>query len=125
DRNNFGPRVCFAYDINGNAKAVVRGGYGRYFDEIFQNITLYEAWSSFKSPLFFVSASPAPFTPNQFAANREGIRRSFIDPTFAGQALRLTAPDLQQPYSDQYNFGFSLQPANPLAFDVDYVHANG
>jgi hypothetical protein len=125
DKNNFGPRVGFAYDVNGNSKAVVRGGYGRYFDEIFQNITLYEAWSSFKSPLFFVSASPAPFTPNQFAANRDRIRTSFIDPTFAGQALRLTSPDLQQPYSDQFNLGLSFQPINQFAVDIDYVHATG
>jgi len=125
DKNNIGPRIGFAYDINGNAKAVVRGGYGRYYDEIFQNITLYEAWSDPASPLNFVSFSPAPFTPAQFAANREPIRNSFIDPTFAGQTLRMTAPDLQQPYADQYNLGFSMQPMKGLGVDIDYIHQEG
>ena len=80
-------------------KLVVRGGYGRYYDEIFQNITLYEAWSDPATPLNFVSASPPPWTPNFFAANRDAIRNGFLDPTFAGQPVRLTDPDLVQPYS--------------------------
>jgi hypothetical protein len=125
DKNNIGPRAGFAYDVNGDAKWVIRGGYGRYYDEIFSNITLYEVWSQVSSPTFFVSASPAPFTPNQYAANREAIRNSFLDPSFAGQLLRLTAPDLKQPQSDQYNVGFSVQAGRALAFDVDFVHARG
>jgi carboxypeptidase family protein len=125
DKSNWGPRVGFAFDVNGDAKAVVRGGYGRYYDEIFSNITLYEYWSQVNSPTFFVSASPAPFTPNQYAANRDAIRQGFIDPSFAGQQLRLTAPDLQQPYAHQFNVGFSVQPVRNLAFDVDYVRVNG
>jgi len=125
DYNNFGPRVGFAYDVNGNGKAVVRGGYGRYYDEIFQNITLYEYWSQVSSPTNFISLSPPPFTPAQYAANRDSIRASLKDPTFAGQQIRYTAPDLQQPYADQFNAGVSFQPARQFAFDVDYVHAKG
>jgi hypothetical protein len=125
DKNNWGPRLGFAYDIKGDATAVIRGGYGRYYDEIFSNITLYEYWSQVNSPTFFVSLSPPPFTPRQYAANRDAIRRGFIDPSFAGQQLRLTAPDLQQPYADQFNVGFSVQPVKNLAFDVDYVRVNG
>jgi hypothetical protein len=125
DMNNFGPRVGFAYDVKGDAKLVLRGGYGRYYDEIFQNITLYEAWSDSRTPLNFVTASPAPFTPNQYAANADGYRNSFLDPTFAGQLTRLTAPDLVQPSADQYNLGVSAQLSQTFAFDVDYVHAVG
>ncbi len=125
DKNNIGPRAGFAYDIKGDASAVVRGGYGRYYDEIFSNITLYEYWSQVASPTFFISASPAPFTPNEYAANRDAIRAGFAAGFPAGQLLRLTAPDLQQPYADQFNVGFSVQPVNNLAFDVDYVRVNG
>jgi hypothetical protein len=32
--NNFGPRVGFAYDLTGNAKTIVRGGFGILFDRI-------------------------------------------------------------------------------------------
>lgn len=31
DTNNFGPRLGFAYDIGGNAKDVIRGGYGLFY----------------------------------------------------------------------------------------------
>lgn len=34
DKNNFGPRVGFAYDINGDGKTSVRGGFGVYFGRV-------------------------------------------------------------------------------------------
>ena len=125
DWNNFGPRVGFAYDVKGDATVVVRGGYGRYYDEIFQNITLYEAWSDPSTPLNFVSASPSPWTPAYFAANRDTIRNSFLDPSFAGQPVRLTAPNLRQPYAQHANGGLSLAPSRYVAFDIDYVWSGG
>ena len=125
DKNNFGPRIGFAYDVKGNASLVVRGGYGMYYDEIFQNITLYEAWSDPATPLNFVSASPTPWTPAFFGQNRDQIRQGFLDPSFAGQQVRLTAPDLVQPWAHHANVGFSVAPTRYVAFDVDYVWAGG
>jgi carboxypeptidase family protein len=124
DKNNVGPRVGFALDLRGDGRSIVRGGYGRYYDEIFQNITLYEYWSDVRHPTFFISTTPT-FTPAQYTQRRDAIRNSFADPTFAGQILRLTAPDLVQPSSDQINAGFSQQVTPRLSVDVDYVHQNG
>ncbi len=37
----FQPRLGFAYDVNGDARLVLRGGYGLFYDQLFQNLTLF------------------------------------------------------------------------------------
>ena len=111
DKNNFGPRIGFAYDVKGDASH--RGARRlRHATTTRSSRTSRSTrrWSDPATPLNFVSASPTPWTPAFFAANRDQIRNGFLDPTFAGQQVRLTAPDLVQPYAHHANAGFSVAP---------------
>jgi len=41
DNHDFSPRVGFAYDLTGQGRHILRGGYGLYYGNIFQNIPLF------------------------------------------------------------------------------------
>ena len=42
DNNNFAPRVGFAWDLTGNGRTVIRGGFGMYYDTAIDNLRLFE-----------------------------------------------------------------------------------
>ncbi len=125
DWKDIGPRVGVAWDVAGDGKTVVRAGYGLYYDELFQNVTLYEYWSDVRQPVNFLSPSPAPFTAAFYAANRDAVRNSLIDPKFTGQRIQLLSPNLKQPYSHEANVGFSREITPRWSIDADYVHSVG
>ncbi len=112
DKNNFSPRVGFAYDLRGDGKTVVRGGYGMYFDQLFLNINLFVIQQS----------NPTVFgTVTSLVNSNIGVGDL---PTFKvgdplpppGGALtdipngttgRIMNPDYANPMSQQSNLGFS------------------
>jgi len=79
DKNNFGPRIGFALDINGDGKNSLRGGYGIYYGRITDSaISNAIANTGATGSQFTVSLSPAsadaaeraaaPIFPNVFTA---------------------------------------------------------
>src|SRR5207302_1936093 len=75
---DFIPRVGFAYDITGAAKHVLRGGFGLYFGNTFQNIPLFMEQQSnptiFQTVLSLSAAGdPVPCTTKTLGQWQYGI----------------------------------------------------
>jgi len=121
DKNNFSPRVGFAWDIHGNARSVVRGGYGIYFDQSFLNVPLFavqlanpEIYASFLNDGDNLAIDSAPPTiPRPLSNPLPGSRGRTIDPNFVA------------PYSQQSNVGFAQELGKNMALEFDYVHILG
>jgi outer membrane receptor protein involved in Fe transport len=73
DKNNIGPRFGFAYDLTGDTKTSLRGGYGLYYGRII-NSTIINAISntgvanSQRTFRFAANTSTSPVFPNVVAA---------------------------------------------------------
>jgi hypothetical protein len=67
DKNNFGPRIGFAWDINGDGKNSLRGGYGIYFGRMGSS-TIYNALNGTAMPGGQFQASISTSAPTCTAA---------------------------------------------------------
>lgn len=132
DKNNFAPRVGFAYTprfwrkLFGEDATVFRGGYSIAYDPGFYNILLNVSTSA---PTVFLDTFTGVALPNNPTGNtvRQAgsafLRRNTFDPRLLTQTQ--VAPDFHSPYSQQFSFGIQRQINSNNVFEVRYVGNRG
>ena len=135
DNHDFSPRVGFAYDLTGHAKHILRGGYGLYFGNIFQNIPLFmiqQANPTIYQGLFSLTAptDTVPGTGIALGNWRYGVDPNpTIPPPLAslvdGATGRLMDPKYRNPVSQQFNFGYQWAATKNSVVEIEYVHELG
>ena len=129
DRNNFAPRVGFAYTPM--SRWVVRGGYGVFYTHTVRQGR--EGLLGFNPPYLVDNllqtgvtgaaaiASAAPFR----LVN--GYPSGLLDPTTLAPTISRRAQDANQrtPYIQQYNIGVQYELRSDIVLDVAYVGNKG
>jgi hypothetical protein len=127
----FQPRIGFAWDPWGKSKTVIRGGYGIFYDQIFQNLSLFSATQS--EPQVFQQAINLSLTPNSFLSTfRYGTDPLPTVPANADYSVllpggtgRINDPDATEPYVQKFSIGFQHELTRTMSISSDFVHTLG
>jgi hypothetical protein len=128
DDDNIAPRFGFTYDLKGDGRALLRGGWGIYYDFPYTNATI----------LFPSAAVQSNYGVVYNVHNDDGIRNADGTLYQPGQPLppnglpaadvfppnEVASPTLETPYSAQASLGFSVQATSWLGVNIEGVRIN-
>src|SRR5271170_7969668 len=114
-----GPRVGFAYDLFGNGKTVIRGGFGMFFERV-QGNDIYGTDTN--PPNAYQPSVNAVYFSNPNTSNQTG--QTATAPFFPGNFSSL-AYHYHNPGTDQFSLGVQRQLAPSIILAVQYVGSTG
>ncbi len=139
DNLDFSPRIGFAYDVTGSGHHVIRGGYGIYYGQLFQNVATFTLQQE-NATIFTQTLSVSSSGPGDTAAGivpGVGVRlsqyRYGVDPLptipggssslQTGSVGRLIDPNYHNPYNQEWNLGYSWQITPNDVIEVEGIHS--
>jgi hypothetical protein len=145
DFNNFSPRVAFAWDVRGNAKTVVRAGWGLFYDAFSQDFFIGQLpFNTFNPGPAYNGVGPNPITFNFSAQPAVGVPGPCVAPNIpipnsGGQCappvfnqVDFSAADvftvdqrLTTPYVQNFNLNVEQQIGEHAALSIGYIGSQG
>lgn len=138
DNKDFSPRVGFAYDLTGGGKHIIRGGFGLYYGNVYQNIPLWMEQQAnatvYQNALSLGSGDTIPglgIPVSSFIFNQANVNSvlSYVPAASsllsAGATGRTMDPKYRNPFTEEFNFGYQWAVDSKSVFEAEYVHTLG
>ncbi len=139
ENRDFSPRFGLAYDLTGSGKHVLRAGYGLYYGQTFQNIPLFMEQQANATVFTTINyTSPGPGSPSAAKLPNGELLSAWrfgIDPLPpippgtsqlpTGSTGFIMDPNYRNPYSEQWNAGYSWQATSDSVIEIEYIHELG
>ncbi|HEX8706618.1 MAG TPA: carboxypeptidase regulatory-like domain-containing protein [Pyrinomonadaceae bacterium] len=120
DKNNFGPRIGFAYDITGDGKTSIRGGAGLYYGRILGghiwNNLLKTGNPAGQGTVSIAPSATSPIFPNVLPNNNQ---------TLAAATIFFFQENFQAPKIAQYDLVLEREVAKNTVASISYVGSLG
>src|SRR5439155_20492973 len=116
DKNNFGPRLGFSYDVSGSGRIVIRGGIGVFYDALLHNYP----YTMFLSPpsTQVESRSASTFNSVPFGNPFPNPPAVIVTPNTNINAI---FPDSKNTYNTRWSLSVQRAIRENLLVDVAYV----